>query len=169
MVNAAIKAYACSSLGLGRVSRNFSRHFLDNSKLPNREISRKYSKINPISRSPGFDLQYSAKESFLSFLRVFFDLFLPAHRFASCESSTVHGKCREQPSGDYRSISNRRVCDLLAFKVNASSCCYGIKLASGLADGVRKAVSKANADLAVARAEEHMMDRNAVLLELFIL
>ena len=52
-----------------------------------------------------------------------------------------------------------------------------------VADGVRKAVSKANADLAVARAEEHMlemktleerinyteMSRNAVLLELFIL
>ena len=59
----------------------------------------------------------------------------------------------------YRSsISNRRVCDLLAVKVNASSCCYGIKLDSGLVDGVRKAVSKANADLAVARAEEHMME-----------
>ena len=27
-----------------------------------------------------------------------------------------------------------------------------------VADGVRKAVSKANADLAVARAEEHMME-----------
>ena len=27
-----------------------------------------------------------------------------------------------------------------------------------LADGVRKAVSKANADLAVARAEEHMTE-----------
>ena len=56
------------------------------------------------------------------------------------------------------SIANRRVCDLLAFKVNASSCCYGIKLDQGLADGVRKAVSKANADLAVARAEEHMTE-----------
>ena len=79
---------------------------------------------------------------------------MPAHPFASCESSTVHGKCREQPSGDYRSISNRRVCDLLAFKVNASSICYGIKLDRGLADGVRKA----KADLAVARAEVHMME-----------
>ena len=52
-----------------------------------------------------------------------------------------------------------------------------------MADGVRKAVSKANAELAVARAEKHMMEmkmleerinytemsRNAVLLELFIL
>ena len=50
------------------------------------------------------------------------------------------------------------MCDLLAFKVNASNCCYGIKLDRGLADGVRKAVSKANADLAVARAEEHMVE-----------
>ena len=41
--------------------------------------------------------------------------------------------------------------------VNASIFCYGIKLDRGLADGVRKADSKANADLAVARAEEHMM------------
>ena len=81
-----------------------------------------------------------------------------AHPFASCESSTVHGKCREQPSGDYRSISNRRVRDLLAFNVNSSSSCYAIKLDRGLADGVRKAVSKAKADLAVARAEEHMME-----------
>ena len=46
----------------------------------------------------------------------------------------------------------------MAFKVNASSCCYGIKLDRGLADGVRKAVSKANADLAVAKTEEHMME-----------
>ena len=61
-------------------------------------------------------------------------------------------------SGDYRSISNRRVCDLLAFKVNASNSCYGITLDRGLADGVRKAVSKVKADLAVARAEEHMME-----------
>ena len=45
----------------------------------------------------------------------------------------------------------------MAFKVNASSSCYGIKLDRGLVDGVRKAVSKANADLAVARAEVHMM------------
>ena len=43
-------------------------------------------------------------------------------------------------------------------EVNTSSCCYGITLDRGLADGVRKAVSKANADLAVARAEEHMME-----------
>ena len=33
----------------------------------NREISRKYSKINPISRSPAFDLQSPAKESFCLF------------------------------------------------------------------------------------------------------
>ena len=55
-------------------------------------------------------------------------------------------------------ISQLTGSDLLAFKVNASSCCYGIKLDRGLADDVRKAVSKANADLAVARAEEHMME-----------
>ena len=36
------------------------------------------------------------------------------------------------------SISNRRVCDLLTFKVNASSCCYGIKLDRVLADGVQE-------------------------------
>ena len=59
---------------------------------------------------------------------------------------------------DRPSIAKRRVCGLLSFKVNASSCCYGIKLDRGLVDGVRKAVSKANADLAVARAEEHMME-----------
>ena len=72
----------------------------------------------------------------------------------------VHGKWREQPSGHYRSISNRRVCDLLAFKVNASSSCYGIQLDRVVyrTNGVRKAVSKAKADLAVARAEEHMME-----------
>ena len=122
-----------------------------------REISRKYSKINPISRSPGFDLQSPAKESFCLFTRIFLFI-LRAHPFASCESSTVHRKCREQPSGDYRSISNRRVCGLLAFKVNASSSCYGIKLDRGLAGGVSKTVSKAKADLAVARAEEHMME-----------
>ena len=64
----------------------------------NREISRKYSKINPISRSPAFDLQSPAEESFVSFF-VFTRIFRfvwPAHSFASCESSTVHGKCREQ-------------------------------------------------------------------------
>ena len=60
---------------------------------------------------------------------------------------------------------------------------YKSEWASEFAGVVRKAVSKANADLAVARAEEHMMemktlerrrahkemDRIAVLLELFIL
>ena len=63
-----------------------------------REISRKYSKINSISRSPAFDLQSPAKESVFS---AYFSICLPAHCFASWESSTVHGKCREQPSGDY--------------------------------------------------------------------
>ena len=125
------------------------------SELPSlpiyREISRKYSKINPISRSAGFDLQSSAKESCCLFTGIF-------HFFGRRTVSTVHGKCSEQPSGDYRSISNRRVCGLLAFKVNASSSCYGTKLDRGLADGVREAVSKANADLAVARPEEHMME-----------
>ena len=59
----------------------------------------------------------------------------------------------------YRSsISDRKVCNLLAFKVNANSCCYGIKLDRGLAEGVRKAVNKVNADLAIAGAEEHMME-----------
>ena len=38
-----------------------------------REISRKFSKINTISRSPDFDLQSPAKESFCIFLRVIFD------------------------------------------------------------------------------------------------
>ena len=38
-----------------------------------REISRKYSKINSISRSPAFDLQSPAKESVC--LRVLFDFF----------------------------------------------------------------------------------------------
>ena len=64
----------------------------------------------------------------------------------------------ESSRAETRSISNRRVCGLLAFKVNASSSCYGIKLDRGLSDGVRKAVSKAKADIAVARAEEHMME-----------
>ena len=40
-----------------------------------REISRKYSKINPISRSPGFDLQSPAKESFCLFYANFFFFF----------------------------------------------------------------------------------------------
>ena len=140
----------------------FYRTFNQIAELPslpiNREISRKYSKINPISPDlPVLICNLPQKNRFVFFARIF-RFILPAHPFASCESSTVHGKCREQPSGDYRSISNRRVCDLLTFKVNASCRCYGIKLDRGLADGVRKAVSKAKADLAVARAEEPMME-----------
>ena len=54
-------------------------YIITDTELPSlpiyREISRKYSKINPISRSPGFDLQSPAKESFCIFLRVFFDFF----------------------------------------------------------------------------------------------
>ena len=111
-------------------------------KLPslpiNREISRKYSKINPTSR---FLFATSRKRIVLSFCTRIFRFFLPAHRFASCESSTIHGKCREQPSGDYRSISNRRVCDLLAFKVNASSSCYGIKLGRCCQEGSQQGES----------------------------
>ena len=60
---------------------------------------------------------------------------------------------KETIQAKYIQPQRRRVCDLLAFKVNASSCCYEVKLDRGLADGVSKAVSKANADLAVARAE----------------
>ena len=64
----------------------------------------------PILPISAFDLQSPAKESFCLFLSVFFVLFFwPAHRFASYESSTVHGKCQEQPSGDYtRSILYNR-------------------------------------------------------------
>ena len=58
---------------------NAIMHIFKFAELPSlpiyREISRKYSKINPISRSPGFDLQSPAKESFCLFLRVFFYLF----------------------------------------------------------------------------------------------
>ena len=77
--------------------------------------------------------------------------------FCITEFSIVHGGKhdikRNKLQAKYIQPQRRRVCDLLAFKGNASSCCYGIKLDRGLADGVRKAVSKANADLAVARAE----------------
>ena len=62
-------------------------------------------------------------------------------------------------------ISNCRVCDLLAFKVNASSCCHEMRLDRGLAEGVRKAAIKANADLAAARAEaqEELIEEAAML------
>ena len=56
-----------------------------------REIFREYSKISPISRSPAFDLQSPAKDSFCLFY-AYFSIFLPAHRFASCESSTESAK-----------------------------------------------------------------------------
>ena len=39
------------------------------------EISRKYSKISPISRSPGFDLQSPAKRIVLSFFYAYFPIF----------------------------------------------------------------------------------------------
>ena len=74
--------------------------------------------------------------------------------FCITEFSIVHGGKHD--------INFKRHCNSTSHltaveEVNASSCCYGITLDRGLADGVRKAVSKANADLAVARAEEHMV------------
>ena len=100
---------ACNRFPTGMLSRKRSNPLFGcyepMAELPSlpiyREISRKYTKINPISRSPAFDLQSPAKESFCLFLRVFLEFIWPARRFASFDSSTVHGKCREQPSGDY--------------------------------------------------------------------
>ena len=41
-----------------------------------REISRKYFKINPISRSPAFDLQSPSKESFCCLFYAYFSIFI---------------------------------------------------------------------------------------------
>ena len=50
-----------------------------NAELPSvpiyREISRKYSKINPISRSPAFDLQSPAKNRFVFLLYAYVSIF----------------------------------------------------------------------------------------------
>ena len=132
-------------------------HHMPAPELPSlpiyREISRKYSKINPISRSPGFDLQSPAKESFCLFY-AYFSIFcrrtvLPAvshlRYTESAESSRAETIEVYPTAGSSRSMQ-------------AACSCYGITLDRGLADCVMKAVSKAKADLAIARAEEHMME-----------